>query len=40
MINEGEGGQEKSPPSLAHFTPLKVNYFDTTLWPKKEHGGT
>jgi hypothetical protein len=34
MINEEKVDKRKSPPYLAHFTPLKVNYFDTRLWLK------
>jgi hypothetical protein len=40
MINEEKKVDKRSPlphpPSLAHFTPLKVNYFDTRLWRKRE----
>jgi hypothetical protein len=39
MINEEKVNKRSPlPPSLAHLTPLKVNYFDTRLWPKKENG--
>ncbi len=39
MINEEKVDKRSPlPPSLAHFTPLKVNYFDTRLWRKRRLG--